>query len=104
MYSIIDLSNNAVAKMHIRYMVGGHAPQAEDELIYRFEFPERLRHFADRSLERHFRRIGRSLAMMFVELRLEVPGIEMAHRSRAKNDQHLIRLSRVMRDTRSVGT
>ncbi len=70
----------------------------------RFEFPERLRHFADRSLERHFRRIGRSLAMMFVELRLEVPGIEMAHRSRAKNDQHLIRLRRVMRDTRSVGT
>ena len=26
---VVDLSNDAVAKMHIRYMVGGHAPQAE---------------------------------------------------------------------------
>ena len=27
--------------MHIRYMVGGHASQAEHEVLYRFEFPER---------------------------------------------------------------
>ena len=47
-YDVVDLSDNAIAKMHIRYMVGGHAPQAENELIYRFEFPERsgaLLHF-----------------------------------------------------------
>jgi len=47
-YDVADLSNDTVAKMHIRYMVGGHAPQAEDELVYRFEFPERsgaLLHF-----------------------------------------------------------
>ena len=47
-YDVVDLSNDAVAKMHIRYMVGGHAPQAENELVYRFEFPERsgaLLHF-----------------------------------------------------------
>ncbi len=47
-YDVVDLSNDTVAKMHIRYMVGGHAPQAENELVYRFEFPERsgaLLHF-----------------------------------------------------------
>ncbi len=30
-----------MAKSHIRYMVGGHAPQAENEVLYRFVFPER---------------------------------------------------------------
>jgi threonine dehydratase len=47
-YDVTDLSNDVIAKMHIRYMVGGHAPQAENEVIYRFEFPERsgaLLHF-----------------------------------------------------------
>ena len=47
-YQVIDLSNDEVAKMHIRYMVGGHAPGVTDELLYRFEFPERsgaLLHF-----------------------------------------------------------
>ena len=37
----IDLTDDEMAKTHIRYMVGGHAPQAEDEVIYRFVFPER---------------------------------------------------------------
>ena len=47
-YRVIDLSNDEVAKMHIRYMVGGHAHRLSDELLYRFEFPERsgaLLHF-----------------------------------------------------------
>jgi threonine dehydratase len=37
----VDLSDNEMAKTHIRYMVGGHAPQAENEVLYRFTFPER---------------------------------------------------------------
>jgi threonine dehydratase len=37
----LNLSDNEMAKSHIRHMVGGHAPQAEHELLYRFEFPER---------------------------------------------------------------
>ncbi len=37
----LDLTDDEMAKSHIRYMVGGHAPQAEDELLYRFVFPER---------------------------------------------------------------
>lgn len=40
-FPVIDMSNNEVAKLHIRYMVGGHAPGLENELLYRFEFPER---------------------------------------------------------------
>ena len=36
-----DLSNNEMAKVHIRHLVGGHAPAAENEILYRFEFPER---------------------------------------------------------------
>jgi threonine dehydratase len=37
----LDFSNNEMAKLHIRHMVGGHAPHAEHEILYRFEFPER---------------------------------------------------------------
>ena len=37
----LDLTEDEMAKLHIRHLVGGHAPQAKDELVYRFEFPER---------------------------------------------------------------
>ena len=37
----LDLSDNEVAKSHVRHMVGGHAPGAVHEILYRFEFPER---------------------------------------------------------------
>ncbi|WP_075184856.1 threonine ammonia-lyase, biosynthetic [Teredinibacter haidensis] len=40
-YKVVDMTDNEVAKLHIRHMVGGHAPQANDEIVYRFEFPER---------------------------------------------------------------
>ena len=36
-----DLSDNEMAKLHVRHLVGGHAPSATDEILYRFEFPER---------------------------------------------------------------
>lgn len=36
----LDLSDNEVAKLHLRHLVGGHAPQAEHEKVFRFEFPE----------------------------------------------------------------
>ncbi len=35
-----DLSDNEMAKVHVRHLVGGHAPSAENEILYRFEFPE----------------------------------------------------------------
>ena len=37
----LDLSDNELAKLHVRHMVGGHAPRAKHEILYRFEFPER---------------------------------------------------------------
>jgi threonine dehydratase len=40
-YQVVDLSDNETAKLHIRYMVGGHAPEATHEQLFRFEFPER---------------------------------------------------------------
>ncbi|MFW1678051.1 threonine ammonia-lyase, biosynthetic [Pontibacter sp. JAM-7] len=41
-YTVEDLTDNETAKLHVRYMVGGHAPAAVgDEVVYRFEFPER---------------------------------------------------------------
>ncbi|MDO8827440.1 threonine ammonia-lyase, biosynthetic [Methylophaga sp.] len=40
-YQWIDFTDNEMAKLHVRYMVGGHAPQADNERLIRFEFPER---------------------------------------------------------------
>jgi threonine dehydratase len=37
----LDLSENEMAKLHVRHLVGGRAPQAEHEVLYRFEFPDR---------------------------------------------------------------
>ena len=45
-YPALDLTDDEMAKLHVRYMVGGHTPRegagaTTQELIYRFEFPER---------------------------------------------------------------
>ncbi len=40
-YKVIDLTDNEMAKLHIRYMVGGRANGLENEILYRFQFPER---------------------------------------------------------------
>jgi len=40
-YPVIDMTENEVAKLHIRHMVGGHAPSVDNEVLFRFEFPER---------------------------------------------------------------
>jgi threonine dehydratase len=37
----INLSDNEMAKLHLRHLVGGHAPQVQNEVVYRFEFPEK---------------------------------------------------------------
>jgi threonine dehydratase len=54
-YPVVDLSGNEMAKMHVRYMVGGHGAGVRDERLFRFEFPERpgalltfLTHVSDR--------------------------------------------------------
>jgi len=40
-FRTLDMSNDEVAKGHMRHMIGGHSPLAREELLYRFEFPER---------------------------------------------------------------
>src|SRR5882724_11040390 len=45
-FKTLDLSDDEMAKLHVRHLVGGHAPAgvgkgARGELLYRFEFPER---------------------------------------------------------------
>ena len=37
----MDMTDNEMAKLHIRHMVGGRAVGVEHEVVYRFEFPER---------------------------------------------------------------
>ncbi|WP_299416433.1 threonine ammonia-lyase, biosynthetic [Acaryochloris sp. IP29b_bin.148] len=40
-FKTLDLTDNELAKLHLRHMVGGRSALAENELLYRFEFPER---------------------------------------------------------------
>jgi len=42
-FKTLDLSDDEMAKLHVRHVVGGHAPAEvrKSELLYRFEFPER---------------------------------------------------------------
>ena len=40
-FATLDLTDDELAKLHIRHLVGGHSQLARDEQIYRFEFPER---------------------------------------------------------------
>ena len=40
-HTVLDLTDDEVAKLHIRYMVGGRVEGLRNELLYRFEFPER---------------------------------------------------------------
>jgi threonine dehydratase len=40
-YETIDLTDNEMAKLHVRHMVGGRTPHVDAERVCRFEFPER---------------------------------------------------------------
>ena len=40
-YQVLDLTNNEMAKLHVRHMVGGHAPGVKNEQVFRFIFPEK---------------------------------------------------------------
>jgi threonine dehydratase len=40
-FTVRDMTDNEMAKLHVRYMVGGQAHGLADERLYRFEFPER---------------------------------------------------------------
>jgi threonine dehydratase len=50
-FGVLDLTDDELAKLHLRHMIGGRSPLALDERLYRFDFPERpgaLARFLDR--------------------------------------------------------
>ena len=77
--SVLELTGNELAKAHVRHLVGGRAPQGTDELLFRFEFPERpgaLTKFLD-SLEGgwnvslfHYRNHGADIGRVLVGLQV----------------------------------
>ncbi len=83
-FATLDLSEDELAKLHIRHLVGGKSNLAENEILYRFEFPERpgalmrfLSHMAPNwniSLF-HYRNHGADYGRILVGL--QVPGNEM---------------------------
>jgi threonine dehydratase len=83
-FKTIDLTHDELAKLHIRHLVGGKSPQAQNELLYRFEFPERpgaLMRFLDSMAPNwnislfHYRNQGSDVGRILVGL--QVPKKEM---------------------------
>ena len=83
-YRVLDLSDNEMAKSHIRYMVGGHAAKVKNEQVYRFIFPERpgaLLRFLSHMSQRwnismfHYRNHGAAYGRILVGI--QVPDDEM---------------------------
>lgn len=82
-YQVTDLSDDEVAKTHLRYMIGGHAAGLTDETLYRFQFPERsgaLLHFLTQMGERwnislfHYRNHGAAYGRVLMGI--QVPAAE----------------------------
>jgi len=78
-YAVVDLTDNEMAKMHIRYMVGGRGVGVSNERLFRFEFPERpgaLLRFLDRMGERwnislfHYRNHGAAYGRVLVGIQV----------------------------------
>ena len=83
-YPVIDMTDNEMAKAHIRHMVGGHPPRLLNERLYRFEFPERpgaLLHFLTSMGQRwnislfHYRNHGSASGRVLVGI--QVPDVEL---------------------------
>jgi threonine dehydratase len=79
-YKTVDLTDNEMAKLHVRHMVGGHAPEVRHERLCRFEFPERpgaLKDFLDRLAGRwnislfHYRNHGADFGRVLAGFEVE---------------------------------
>jgi threonine dehydratase len=84
-FPALDLTDDELAKQHLRHMIGGRSPRAHDELLYRFEFPERpgalLRFLSAMSPNWnislfHYRNEGADFGRILVGI--QVPAPEMA--------------------------
>ncbi len=97
-YPVLDLRGNEMAKLHVRYMVGGRrrsGPELVEELLYRFEFPERpgaLLHFLQSIGSNwnislfHYRNHGSDYGRVLAGI--EVPKAEREEFLRYLNDLH----------------
>ena len=81
-YNVTDITDNEMAKMHIRHMVGGHAESLDNEVLFRFQFPERpgaLLKFLTLIGQRwnislfHYRNHGSAYGRVLVGLQAESP-------------------------------
>ena len=94
-YPVTDMSDNEMAKLHVRHMIGGRARGIHDELLYRFEFPERpgaLLKFLDAIGSRwnislfHYRNQGADYGRVLAGI--QVPPAERADFLQHLNDLH----------------
>ncbi len=78
-YPVTDLSANEMAKLHVRYMVGGRTSGVADEMLFRFEFPERpgaLLNFLDNVGDRwnislfHYRNHGHAYGQVLAAMQV----------------------------------
>lgn len=78
-FDVLDLTDNELAKLHVRHTVGGHAASLVEEFVVRFEFPERpggLLSFLERLGHRwnismfHYRNHGSAQARVFAALQV----------------------------------
>lgn len=78
-YRVADLSDDEMAKLHVRYMVGGHADNIDNEVVFRFQFPERpgaLLQFLDKMQNRwncslfHYRNHGADYGRVLMALQV----------------------------------
>lgn len=85
-FKVLDISANELAKMHVRYMVGGHAGGITDERLLRVEFPERpgaLLHFLNQIGDRwnislfHYRNHGAAYGRVLMGI--QIPPAEEAN-------------------------
>ncbi len=90
-YPVLDITDNETAKLHLRYMIGGHAPGLQNELLFRFEFPERpgaLLRFLTRMGQRwnislfHYRNHGSAFGRVLI-------GIQVPRQERPQFDSFL---------------
>ncbi len=85
-YPVVDMTDNELAKIHVRHMVGGRSTKKFHEVLYRFEFPERpgaLLAFLEKMGQRwnislfHYRNHGAAYGRVLVGFNLLNSGLEI---------------------------
>lgn len=89
-YEVLDLTSNELAIIHLRHMVGGRAPEAANERLFSFQFPERpgaLLQFLE-SLDEswnislfHYRNHGSAHGRVLAGIQVPTPDLERFHGS-----------------------